>query len=322
MRPRISIVYVTHRADPRFAWFADSLAAQLDGTQPEVIVVDGYCDEARAAAIEATVAGRFAVRVVPPKPTVWNGAHQRTAVEYHACSNARNTGLVHARAPYVVFTDDCALLGPHWWARVREGARHAYVVGGAYEKRSDLAVEAGRLVDAGKRLGRDARWEQGDDDHVVPIGGGQLYGCTIGAPRELLLDVNGFDEICDSIGGEDCQFGLRLEFAGAPIFYDRRLLTIESDALHHTGTPLRRIDPELDRAAYDAHLQRFGLSERVVDGKLDASHLTLDLTLGLRSPGSLGNHFELAALRPETLGATAANLPDRYWVDGRLLTDL
>ena len=40
--PEVSIVYVTHRPNPRFEWFADSLANQLgDGSEAEVIVVDG-----------------------------------------------------------------------------------------------------------------------------------------------------------------------------------------------------------------------------------------------------------------------------------------
>jgi hypothetical protein len=322
MRPAISIVYATHRVDPRFAWFADSLADQLAGGDAELIVVDGWHDDARAAAMVRTVAGRLDVRVVPPKPTVWNGPFRKTAVDYHAPANARNTGIVHARAAYVAFVDDCTVLGPHWFAEVREGARHGYVVAGAYEKRSDLVVEGGRIVDGGRLVGRDVRWELGDDERVVPIAGGQLFGCSSGVPRELLLDVNGFDELCDSLGGEDVQLGLRLERAGSQVFYSRRMLTLESDALHHVGTPLRRVDPLLEADAYAARLADFGVRERSVDGRLDASHLTLDATLGSPSPRSLGNHFVLAALRPGTLGATAADLPDRYWVDGRPLAEL
>jgi hypothetical protein len=322
MRPAVSIVYATHRRDPRFDWFADSLAGQLDGSGVEVVVVDGHWDEQRAAAFEATVAGRFEVRVVAPKPTVWNGPFRRASVDHHAPANGRNTGIVHARAPYVVCTDDCAVLGPAWWAEVRAAARHGYVVGGAYEKRSELVVEHGRVVRDAEQSGRDARWDMGDDQRVVPIAGGQLFGCTIGAPRELWLDVNGFDELCDANGGEDCQLGLRLELAGSPIFYSRRLLSLESDALHAAGTPLVRIDPLLSPEAYDAHLARFGLRTRVVDGPLDVSHLVLDLTLGTRSPRSLGNHFELAALRPGDLPGTAAGLPETYWADGRPLREL
>ena len=46
----VSVVYATNRLDPGFGWFADSLAAQLDATLMEVVVVDQHRTEERAAA--------------------------------------------------------------------------------------------------------------------------------------------------------------------------------------------------------------------------------------------------------------------------------
>jgi len=41
------------------------------------------------------------------------------------------------------------------------------------------------------------------------------------------VELNGYDELCDPVGGEDYQLGLRIEFAGVPIFYCRAMLAVE-----------------------------------------------------------------------------------------------
>ena len=47
--PAVSIVYLTHRTEPRFDWFCDSLAVEIGVDTPEVIFVDGLHSPGRAA---------------------------------------------------------------------------------------------------------------------------------------------------------------------------------------------------------------------------------------------------------------------------------
>src|SRR5215468_10928064 len=119
----VSVVYVTHRGEPCFDWFADSLAANIGDADVEVIVVDGLYSSDRTARVSETVNGRFAVSHVRAKPTPYNGPHRLTQRDYFAASSARNTGVVHASRPYLVFTDDAAVLMPEWWREVWQAAR-------------------------------------------------------------------------------------------------------------------------------------------------------------------------------------------------------
>ena len=322
--PAISVVVPTVREDCAFDWFAGALRRELgDGDDVEVIVVDALKDDARGEGFRACAAGRFPVVHVSPKPTPYQGPHRRTTRDCFAAANARNTGLVHARAPYVVFADDCALPMPGWWRAVSRAAANGDVVTGAYQKRWDMRVVDGALVHG--RLdasGVDSRWMHGDDARPVPIEGGRLYGASFGAPRELLLAINGLDELCDSIGGEDYQLGLRLSQSGATILYDRAMLTVESEELGRRGRPYLRYDRTLPEAGYMARLAEFGLNRRSTTGPCDSSHMVLDVTIGTGSWATHGNAFWLADLTPDGFEATVARFPDTHWFDRCPLRDL
>jgi hypothetical protein len=319
----VSIVYATHRDDPAFQWFADGLANQISDEDVEVIVVDGQFCEGRTARFEEAVAGRFALRHVAAKPTPLNGPHRLTSIEYFAASSARNTGVVYASKPYVVFVDDASVPMPGWWSEVVEAARHQYLVGGAYQKHREMRVERGTLVSSrSEQSGIDTRWDLGDDRRVVPLPGQQLYGSSLGIPRVVLLEVNGFDELCDSIAGEDYQLGLRLENAGHRIFYSRRMLTIESEE-HHAGGPiLIRLNQTLPEREYMERLREFGVDRRTTDGPFDSTYMILDILYGRDQRASLGNPYKLSRLAPEQLAMLTEVFPQRYWFSGQALSEL
>lgn len=322
--PDVSIVYPTARHEPGFDWFADGLARQLgEGDDVEVIVVDAHASRRRSKRFSDAVARRFPVRCVPPKPTPYQGRWRRTSRDLFAAASARNTGLVYARHPYVAFVDDCAVPGPRWWQAVRRGAVHGEVLAGAYEKRYGMRVREGRLL-ASRREGRarDSRWLLGDDRRPVPIGGGGLYGSSFAAPRELLLGVNGLDELCDAVGGEDYQLGLRLEFAGARILYDRGMLMIESEELGRAGPSFGRPGRTLPEAEYAERLELYGVRRRSTSGPCDDSHMVLDIALGLRTWATHGNYYWLADLEPATLESTVRWFPSTYWFDDCPMAEL
>jgi len=317
----LSIILPTHRRSAGFQWFADSLAGQLGDEDIEVIVVDSRFSEERTAAFAAAVADRFPLRHVAAKPSPYNGPHRVTATSYFAASSARNTGLVYATKPYVVLVDDAAVLMPGWLDEAVEASRHEYLVAGAYQKHWDMRVENGVLL--GSRSGGvDSRWEYGDDCRVVEVPGTMLYGCTFGAPRELLVEVGGYDELCDSVAGEDYQLGIRLEHAGHRLFYSRRMLIIESEELHRDGPTLQRMTNVLSEPAYLDRLAEFGVTRRTVTGRLDATHMVLDILYGRHQQRSLGNRFDLRRLRPADLPGLADRFPERHWFTGEPLAGM
>ena len=323
-RPAVTIVYVTHRPEPRFAWFADSLAAQLgdDREEVEVIVVDGLADEERRRAFETGVGDRFAVRVVPAKPTPWNGPYRLTGNEYYGAASARNTGIVCATAPYVVFQDDCSILMSGWWAEVRKAARKDRIIAGACHGHRRMVVDDGILTGSrAEPAGIDRRWRFGSDTEPVRIGGGELGGGSFGVPRPLLLAINGFDELCDPIGVEIAQLGRRLELGGTPILYSRRMLTVRS-VERHVQDVVRTLDKAIDSADYMAKLAEFGVSNRFFDGTWTSSNLLLDVLFGTRDAAALGNDYELALLEESDLVASGEGFPLDHWFDGQPLAEM
>jgi glycosyltransferase involved in cell wall biosynthesis len=319
----ISIVYTTCRREPAFEWFADALGAQLYDEDVEVVVVDGCHDDERTARFNHAAAGRFTLVHVPPKPSPYNGPLRVTGAEYFAAASARNTGIVWATKPYVVFVDDAALPMPGWFDEVVEAARHEYLVAGGYQKHWEMRVERGELVSSrSEPQGIDSRWALGDDTRVVPLRGDQLYGCSVGVPRQALIEVGGFDELCDSVAGEDYQLGIRLTHAGLPLFYSRRMLTIESEEHHRDGPSFVRLEASLNEQAYLSRLKEFGVSRRSTDGALDVSHMVLDIVYGRRQRRSIGNPYELGRLRPQDLGSLVERFPERHWFTDQALAEM
>lgn len=334
-----SLVYLTNRENPCFAWFVDSLCRQVeDGNFPQVVFIDAmlWHREDRRRELADVVAGRFPYRHEPPKPCVWQGPHRLTTQDCFAAASARNTGICLASKPYIIFCDDLSVLAPGWLREARHAAQEGYVVMGAYRKVTKLVVDAGRIVSWSPHMvkdpdgkehdaGLDCRWSQGSDNGLVPTQPSNLYGCSFGAPIEALLDVNGQDEIFDGMGYEDCALGYTLlrtrqkSFFGHPtnLFYNRNMLTYESEEMHHQGQPMKggRVDKDNGRAS--VVLYRGGVAPsgfKSIGLQNDAGYVR-----------SIGTRQNLRELRRQVLaGATfpVPTEPATHWYDNQPLKEI
>ncbi len=290
----ISIVYLTNRLDPKFEWFVDSLANQInepDRVDVEIIFVDAAYDkvESRRETVSNAVNGRFSFQHVKPKPNIYQGEQRKTKTEMFSPANARNTGVLFSRGSYIAFVDDVSVLMPTWWKAVKRAWTQNMIVCGAYQKHFEMNVQNGILVSSRSEvMGRDSRWKRGNDSYPIPLNGSELYGSSFGIPKDIFNAVGGFDEICDSIGGEDYHFGVRLNFAGYKLFYDRSMYTVESEELHAQPFLMLREDRVLSPDAYMARLREFDVHQRHHAGNWDSSHMILDLLYGKHHVHPLG----------------------------------
>jgi hypothetical protein len=151
---------------------------------------------------------------------------------------------------------------------------------------------------------------------------GQLYTMSMGAPRDLLLRINGFDEMCDGTGQEDVHLGLRIGQTGAPILYDRSMMIVESDDLNHAGAPLVRHDPWMQEGPLPRAARR--IRRAPPPGRRSHRRFAHDgrHRAGHGSWATHGNYYWLADLTPAHYPALVERFPTHHWFDGCPLQDL
>lgn len=216
----LTICYITARKEPCIGWFLDSLGLQeKKGDATQVIIVDLYN---RASQITADW-----IKVVPPKPTVWQGPHRLTKESWWAIANGRNTGACLCQTDWLSFVDDRCVLAPTWLQAVRDAMEGNYAVAGSYEKRNGMKVENGVITEPGEIIGVDFRNPERKNLPPRKTYGSEWYGCTSALPLEWVLEQNGHDERFDSLGLEDVVFGSRLAQNGRVTVYDCRMKIIE-----------------------------------------------------------------------------------------------
>jgi len=321
----ISLIYSTNRENPCFGWFVDSLYNQTspsDRDNIELIFIDYDYDNHKEQVEQLTNGKGFAgVIHSQPKPNIYQGSERKTTGEYFSPANARNTGIILSSGEYIVFADDVSVLMPGWFSCVQQAADKKMIVCGAYKKQFEMVVENGVIVSSQQNpMGIDSRWSIGKD-RPVRIEGTQLFGCSFGIPAEDILNVNGFDEICDSIGGEDYQLGTRLAWSGKNLFYDRRMLTIESEELHNQPYLMKREDRVLEQGAYMGRLNELGITHRAIKGNWDSSHMVLDILYGKKLKRTFVNYYDL---RTDRLTKTFTPPPseDFHWFDKKPLAEM
>ena len=239
----ITIGYQTSRKNPMIELFLRTLKRELNGAHGgvQLIVVDFYLnndeDGSRKGWLMDLVAkeglGGIDLCHVLPKPTVWQGKHKLTKNHHFAASNSRNTIFALTKHDFVACVDDLSVLLPGWLDNALHARHHGYVALGAYKKVLKLnAAENGDVTYEEFQPGIDSRWPRGSGNGIIEVDGAWMFGCSFALPIEFALKVNGFDEICDGTGLEDVEFGCRLHRANCKIFYNRNMLTYESEEGH------------------------------------------------------------------------------------------
>lgn len=304
---RLSVVYTTGRSDPHLDWALYAWADQwADGDEVELILVDALgrdisqnstlCGE-REQVILARSPQITRVIATQPKPNVWQGKHRVTNRDWWAAASARNTGIALATHPQIAFVDDRCHPGPLWVDTVRRYARSPVAVAaGSYAKMEGAAVP---------RVSFDHRRElcpQGKEN----CGGGWLFGCNLTLPLAWALEVNGFEEGCDGLTGEDYIFGLMLQNAGHRIDFVPSLYV------------------ELDRTQGNRSCKgaQYACRDKGVSSN-DKSHAAL-ARFGSRARTEFTP--DLCALRAVLAAGGSFPVPDltvehRDWYDGELIRD-
>lgn len=252
----LTLCYVTFRSNPKFEWWADSLIRQLANfsyklDQIQRVVVVAFKPEAiDKDAIWRLKQRGLEVVVTKPMPSVWQGEHRLTKADFFAASNARNTGICLAPTSHICFADDLAVLMPSWLDQVMQALNSSdlqnKVICGAYRKVNKLNVKFGVVESFEDHPpGNDQRlgYVTGDGPH--PCDAQWAYGASIMFPMEALLTVNGYDTDCDSLSYEDTITGKMVQSQGYHFVFAPRMMTWESEELHHDSSNPRfiRWDP-------------------------------------------------------------------------------
>lgn len=315
-------------------WFFDSLRRETGGdfSDIKIVVVDfwnqvgaekGWTQEhvderrveIRGALYSFMPADQFeeyhgSLRHVAPKSCVWQGKDRLTKENWFAASNARNTAVCLAPDGWLAFVDDLSVLMPGWLTRVRAAMAgdQKTVTCGAYRKVKELVVENGNVVSfVDHPGGHDNRYGYGNDSGPVACHGNWMYGCSLVAPVQAFLDINGWPEaLCDGLSFEDCICGLFLEKKGYRFLYDRTMMTYESEELHAQLPIMKRSD--------------YGVSPN------DKSHAVLKMAR--EGNGWHPNYFGeegIAGLRQRALAGESfpvVQIPEHEWWTGTRLAEL
>lgn len=306
----LTIAYVSCRRDNRIHWFFESLTRQFRPDEEiTVIAVDHLAAEAsRRVVVAEKAAGAFDGRVkfkhAAPKPNVWNGPYRLTKENWFAAASQRNTALALCETSHIAFCDDLSVLMPGWLDAAYEAVAGNYIACGSYRKVRNLEVTNGIVTHA-------TETESGIDDRIRRVTkdvsectGGWLYGCSMVAPLEDLLEVGGFPEYMDGLGAEDYTLGIALTNAGKHLKYDRRLLTLESEELHFVEPPMKKTDK--------------GVSPN------DKSHAALRIA---QQSKYFPNYYEggIRALREHVLAGNPfpiCQIPTTDWFDNQPLSEM
>lgn len=287
---KLTIAFTTARTDPRLPAMLDSLEPQVEvGDEIALVVVDRLGRSAADLGARA-FRGSTSVAIASPKPSVWQGPQRLTKRDYWAMSSARNTAIVHASTDFVAFLDDRCRLASTWLGVVRRAAR---------DRRAAIAGPYDKLEDKGLTIDHRKQMSPGGKPNC---GGSWLYGGNFCLPLQWALDVGGFEEGCDSVGGEDYVFGTMLANVGHRIDFDVKMAADQD----RTGASGDHPMPRWDK----------GVSPN------DKSHAMNARFLRRRHTEMTPNLVELRALARDGKELPLHVHSDRDWYDNQPLSEM
>lgn len=319
----LSIIYITCRTIPKFDWFFDSLnneckREKFDNNKIQIIIIDSILwsdkEQERRNYVNKYVNNRFIYEHHPPKPTPFQGRYRKTKYDFFCAANTRNTGALYAKHPYIAFVDDLSILMPGWLKHVIEAAKHNnYILAGAYSKVNNMIVKNGNFI-SGNITGIDNRL--GMYKQRTCIKGDQLYGASFSIPLKFFLELNGQNELCDTIGGEDYLFGLCISKKGYKIYFEPSMLTYETDDIIEENKITHRIDKVISKDKYFKLCNKYGIdTNKINHNKYDSSHFLLDYVSHTNLTKSDNHGVSLIKLRDDIKNNKSIELPkiDKYF---------
>ena len=248
---RLALVVTTHERPDALAAVLDSVARQR--VAPDEIVI---ADDGSGAATQEVIAA-FASRSIVAVRQVFQ-PH-----EGFRAARLRNLGIATTMADYLVFIDGDMLLHPEFIADHRRHARPGFFTQGV-RVHTDAGL-TNKLIAAPAALPSFASAGLGglrrlyllrspalaSMTRTLANGVIAIKSCNLGAWREDLVSVNGFNEAFVGWGPEDKELCARLENAGVR----RQTLLFGGIALHLHHAPV-------SRAALPANLALLGDSRR------------------------------------------------------------
>lgn len=319
-----TIAYFTCRKDPKIEWFFRSLNRELKKNWKNInIIIIDYYYQFDTINRKNELKKKYEmytnnVKHISPKPCPIQGKYKVTKDNYFAASNTRNTAFINCETSYIVCIDDLTVIKDGWLDVVLWGLKNNYVLYGSYAKVDKLeCLEDGSFSFDKDSMQLDSRFnnEVITNDFATKVAGSWLFGCSFAMPLELAFKIDGFSEICDTISGEDSEFGIRLNRVTTDIYYSRQMMTLEDNLLHFVDN-IKFIRESKILTENTLMKNKIGLfSDHAIIQNVMESQSPLPFI-----PTNLIKIKEIYNLDETKLAELFDTL--QYWVDGKLLCEM
>jgi len=300
----ISFIYSTSRIDPQFELFIESLYEEIcrEGFnihKIQLVFVDFHLqyDLSRLDYLKNIINNRFDFIHVCPMSSPWQGKSRITTKNMFCPSIARNTGICYAKYDYLVFMDDSSCIPNGTFKHIVNYANSKIVVAFAYQIVSQIKFENGETLITkfeDPKRGYDHRRDLGSNFRECH--GQHLYGFA-SMPLTDILSINGYDELSNGTGQEDCHTGIRLMLAKIKIYYSSDVIMYKSTKLSPNEDNFCRVDFLLSDTSYTKISQKFNIQKRWSPGaSKHISFVLLDFLM-IGNSWSYYNDYSLQELR-------------------------